>query len=187
MSANRVGVLCVLLLMVGAVPLRGQAFPARIKLTRITTNSNGLVTSKITEKSIVARCANDNSLNRSRLKLFFIAGDFDVVDTVTSNIAYSVATLGGECPTNVIIAVFSGTESNRAKIASFTPFNSTGEGVLPADFAGTLCATYSASLSSNGVSTMRLKGKLQGGSVTNNAVYIGTVSIGGKPFGLPSH
>ena len=67
---------------------------------------------------------------------------------------------------------------------SFTPFNSPGEGILPADFSGTLCATYTASLPTNGLPIVALKGTIQGGSVTNNAVYTGTLTVGGKPFGL---
>ena len=185
MKVKRIGVLCVLLLVVGTMTVRGQAYPVRIKLTGITTNSSGLVKTKITEKDIVARCASDNSLDPSRLKLFFVFGDLAVIDMVTSNVVCPFAITDADFPTNVLIVAFSGVNSNSAQAASFMSFNSPGEGMLPTDFVGTLCSTYSGSMPSNGVPTITLKGTVQGGSVTNHTVYIGTLTISGKPFGLP--
>ena len=185
MKSNRVCVLCVLLLAVGAVMVHGQAYPVRIKLTCITTNSTGLVKTLITEKNIVARCASDNSLDPSRLKLFLVAGDLAVIDLVTSNVVCPFATTGGDIPTNVFLIVFSGANSNSVKAASFTPFNSPGEGVLPTDFSGTLLSTYSGPVTTNALPTLALKGAIQGGSVTNHAIYTGTMTVSGKPFALP--
>jgi hypothetical protein len=185
MKIKRMGVLCALLLAVGAITVRGQAFPARIKLTCIATNSSGLVKTQITEKSIVARCASDNNLDPSRLKLFLVYGDLAIIDLVTSNMVCPFAVTDTDVLTNVAVFAFSGNDSNNVKAASFTSFKSPGQGMLPADFVGTLCSTYSGSMFTNALPNVTLKGTIQGGSVSNNAVYMGTLSIGGKAFGLP--
>ncbi|HUI07563.1 MAG TPA: hypothetical protein VL486_11230 [Verrucomicrobiae bacterium] len=185
MKANGAWLLCLLLLTVGAATVHGQAYPARINLTCITTNSSGLVKTKITEKDIIDRCATDNSLDPSRLRLVFLYGELDVLDTVTSNVTCSIATWSGDVPTNVFIGYFYGTSSNRIKAVTFTPFTSLGEGVLPADFSGTLFTTYRGRLPSDAEPTIMLKGTIQGASATNNAIYTGTLSVAGKPFGLP--
>jgi len=125
------------------------------------------------------------SVDPSRLKLFFVYGDLAVIDTVTSNVTCSVATWSGDIPTNVIVGYFYGPHSNKLKAATFTPFNSSGDGALPADFSGTLLTTYRAKIPSNAAPTLVLKGAIQGGSATNDTVYVGTLSVGGKPFGLP--
>ena len=185
MKAYRVGVLCVLLLAVGAVMVCGQAYPARIKLTCITTNSGAFVKTKITEKEIIARCASDHAVDPARLRLLFVGGDLDVVDIVSSNVTCPVATFTGDFPTNVVLLVFSGSDSNKIQVATFTPFNSLGGSLLPADLAGTLVTTFAGKMPSNGVATVTLKGTIQGGSDSNNAIYTGTISVGGKPFILP--
>ena len=179
------GILCAALLALGATGGSDQGFPARIKLTCTTTNANTFVKTKITEKEIVARCASDHSVDPSRLKLFFVGGDVAVVDIVSSNITCLVATVTGDFATNVAALVFSGTNSNSVKVAAFSPFTSLGEGSLPADFVGTLCTTGTEIVPSNAPPTVVLKGTIQGGSVSNTAVYTGSISIGGKPFGLP--
>jgi len=185
MKAICVGAVCVLLLAVGAATVRGQAFPAKIKLTCITTNSSGFVKTKITEKDFVAYCASETHLDPSRLKLVFANGDLLVLDTVATNVACLVATVSGEIPTNVFVGYYSGANSNKLQAATFTPFNSDGEGVLPADFSGTLYTTYRLTEPSNSVTAIVLKGTIQGGSATNDAIYIGTLSAGGKPITLP--
>jgi hypothetical protein len=184
-KAIRMGILCAAMLTVGAGTALGQAFQARIKLTCITTNNGAFVKTTITDKDIVARCAQDHSVDPARLMLVFVAGDFAVVDIVSSNITCPVATFGGDIPTNVTLVVFSGVSSNAGKVASFTPFNSLGGSLLPADFSGTLVATYTATITSNSASKVLLKGTIQAGSVSNNAIFTGTISVGGKPFGLP--
>jgi hypothetical protein len=179
------GILCAAMLAAGAGTVLGQAFPARIKLTCTTTNSGAIVKTKITEKEIIARCARDASVDPARLKLLFVLGDLDVVDIVSSNVTCPVATITGDSPTNVFVAVFSGVNSNNLKALTFSAFNSLGGSLLPADLSGTLVTTYTATLVSNGVTTVALKGTIQAGSVSNNAVYTGTISVGGKPFMLP--
>ena len=169
------GILCAALLALGATVGNDQGFPTRIKLTRTTTNANALVKTKITEKDIIARCASDHSVDPARLKLFFVNGDLAVVDIVSSNITCLVATVTGDFATN----------SNNLKVAAFSPFTSLGEGSLPADFVGTLCITGTEFVPSNAPSAVTLKGTIQGGSVSNTAVYTGTISIGGKPFTVP--
>ena len=179
------GILCAALLALGATGGSDQGFPARIKLTCTTTNANTFVKTKITEKDIIVRCASDNSVDPSRLKLLFVAGEIDVVDIVSSNITCLVATVTGDFATNVAALVFSGTNSNSVKVAAFSPFTSLGEGALPADFVGTLYTTGTEFVPSNAPSAVTLKGTIQGGSVSNTAVYTGTISIGGKPFTVP--
>ena len=83
-------------------------------------------------------------MDPARLKLLFLLGDLAVVDIVTTNITCPVATFYGDFPTNVTLVAFSGVNSNSAKAASFTPFNSLGGSLLPADFSGTMVTTYSA-------------------------------------------
>ena len=179
------GMLCAAIVAASAVTALGQAFPTRIKLTRTTTNANAFVKTKITEKEIIARCATDHSVDPARLKLFLVDGNLAVVDIVSSNITCSVATLSGDFPTNVVAVVFSSADSNNVRLAVFSPFNSLGEGSLPADFVGTLVTTGAESFPSNAPPAVALKGTIQGGSVSNTAVYTGTISVGGKPFILP--
>lgn len=179
------GMLCAALLVLGATGRGDQGFPARITLTCTTTNANALVKTKITEKDIIARCASDHSVDPARLKLFFVDGDVAVMDIVSSNITCLVATVNGDFATNVAALVFSGANSNNVKVAAFSPFTSLGEGSLPADFVGTLYTTGTEFVPSNAPSAVTLKGTIQGGSVSNTAVYTGTISIGGKPFTVP--
>lgn len=182
---NRMGILCAVWLAAGAGVVHGQAYPARIKLTCMTTNSGVIVKTKITEKEIIASCASDHSVDPARLRLFLVSGELDVVDIVSSNVTCSVATITGDYPTNVIVGVYSGVDSNTLKAASYSPFNSLGGSLLPADFSGTLVTTFTATFPSNAVTTVALKGMIQGGSVSNKAIYAGTMSAGGKPYILP--
>jgi hypothetical protein len=184
-KAVLVGTFCAALLAASATNALAQAFPARIKLIRTTANANALVKTTITEKDIIARCASDQSVDPSRLKLFLVNGDMAVVDIVSSNITCLVATLDGDFATNVAALAFSGTNSNTVKVAAFSPFTSLGEGSLPADLVGTLYITGTEVVPTNIPLTVVLKGAIQGGSVSNTAVYTGTVSIGGKPFVIP--
>jgi hypothetical protein len=179
------GILCAALLALGATGGGNPGFPTRIKLTRTTTNANALVKATITEKDIIARCASDHSVDPARLKLFFVNGDLAVVDIVSSNITCLVATVTGDFATNVAALAFSGTGSNTVKVVAFSPFTSLGEGSLPADFVGTLYVTGTEFVPSNAPSAVTLKGTIQGGSVSNTAVYTGTMTVGGKPFALP--
>jgi hypothetical protein len=178
------GILCAAALATAGTVL-GQAFQAHLKLTSITTNAGAFVKTTITDKDIVAQCAKDHSVDPARLMLVFVAGDVAVVDIVSSNITCPVATFGGDIPTNVTLVVFSGVSSNTGKVASFTPFNSLGGSLLPVDFSGTLVMTYAATITSNSASKVLLKGTIQAGSVSNSAIYTGTISVGGKPFSLP--
>ena len=185
MKVIRMGMLCAAILAVAGT-VQGQAFQTRIKLTCITTNGGAMVKTTITDKDIIARCAQDHSIDPARLKLLFVAGDVAVVDIVSSNVTCPVATLLGDFPTNVFVAVFSGVNSNNLKASTFSSFNSLVGSLLPADLSGTLVTTYTATMVSNGVSTTALKGTIQGGSVSNNAVYTGTMTVSGKPlFILP--
>jgi hypothetical protein len=182
------GMLCAAVLAAGVGTVLGQedgAYPTRIKLTCITTNAGVIVKTKITEKDIIARCASDHAVDPARLRLLLVFGDLAVVDIVSSNVTCGVATILGDFPTNVIVGAYSGVDSNTLKAASFTPFNSLGGSLLPADFSGTLVTTYTAKLPTNGVATVALKGTIQGGSDSNNTIYTGTISVGGKPFILP--
>jgi hypothetical protein len=184
MKAIRMGMLCAAVLATAGTVL-GQAFQARLKLTSITTNAGAFVKTTITDKDIIARCAADHGVDPARLKLVFVAGDVDVVDIVSTNVLCPVATFGGDIPTNVTLVVFSGVSSNTGMVVSFTPFNSLGGSLLPVDFSGTLVMTYAATIISNSASKVSLKGTIQAGSVSNNAVYTGTISVGGKPIVLP--
>ncbi|HUJ08983.1 MAG TPA: hypothetical protein VL171_03080 [Verrucomicrobiae bacterium] len=184
MKQVRFGVFGILLLGIGAATIYGQAFPTHIRLTCITTNSSGLLRTEITQRSIVNQCASDNSLDPSRLKLFFVLGHLAVIDMVTSNVVCPFATFAEDCPPDVTVLFPINDSSNKVRAAWFTPLSSDGDGLLPADFAGTVFGTFSSSMTSNSLATLKLKGKIQGGSVTNNAVYFGTLSISGKPFGL---
>ena len=183
-KAIRMGILCAAILAAAGTVL-GQGFQARIKLTCITTNGGAFVKTTISDKDIIARCAQDHGVDPARLKLLFVAGGVDVVDIVTTNVLCPVATLSGDIPTNVTLVVFSGVGSNAGTVVSFTPINSLGGSLLPADFAGTLVTTYTATLTSNSASKVVLKGTIQAGSVSNSAVYTGTISVGGKPIVLP--
>jgi hypothetical protein len=162
-----------------------QGYPTRIKLICTTTNANALVKTVITEKDIIARCATYNSVAPARLRLLFVAGEVDVVDIVSSNVTCAVATFNEDFPTNVTLFVAVGTNSNVVKAATFTPFNSLDGSLLPTDLSATMVSSYSASMHSNSIVSATLKGTIQGGSVSNNTIYTGTVTIGGKPFALP--
>jgi hypothetical protein len=49
-----------------------------------------------------------------------------------------------------------------------------------------MVTSYSATIHTNGILTSAtLKGIIQGGSVSNQTIYTGTLTIGGKPFGVP--
>jgi hypothetical protein len=184
-KAIRMGMLCAAILAVGAGTVLGQAFQTRIKLTCITTNGGAFVKTTITDKDIIARCAQDHGVDPARLKLLFVYGNVAVVDMVTTNILCPVATIEGDIPTNVTLVVFSGVNSNSAKAASFTPFNSLGGSLLPADFAGTAASTYSATSVSNFPTSVMLKGTIQGASKSNETIYTGTMTVSGKPIMLP--
>lgn len=161
------------------VRVYGQAWPARIKLTRLTTNSNRIVETTITDKDIIAQCASKNDLDAKRLKLFQIGDDLVVVDILASNRICTVATLagGGSLSNSVQLRVFRG----KMQGAGCGSLNSSGEGILPRDFSGTFFVTWTEALPSTVVS---LKGTIQDASVTNSAVYTGTLSVAGKPFFL---
>ena len=182
------GMLCAAVVAVGAGTALGdqqEAYVARIKLTCITTNAGVFVKSKITEKDIIARCASDHTVAAARLRLLFVVGDLDVVDIVSSNVMCEVATFSGHDPTNVVLVVFSGVNSNTAKAATFTPFRSLGGGLLPADLSGTIVTTYGGKMGTNGLATVALKGTIQAGAFSNRTIYTGTVTVGGKPYILP--
>ncbi len=176
------GVWCAAIVALTTAPAPNQGFPTRIKLTGITTNAGAFVKTTITEKDIIARCASDNSVDPARLKLLFVNGDVGVVDIVSTNMTCSILTFNGDIPTNVSLVVASGANSNSAKAIIFTPINSLAESLLPADLAGTAVGVYSASVRSNILLSATLKATVQAGSVSNNTVYTGTISIGGKPF-----
>ncbi len=185
MKAILVGMSCAAMLAAGAGTVLGQAFPARIKFTCTTTNAGGIVKTTFTEKDIIAQCASDHGVDASRLKLLLVDADVDVVDIVSSNVTCEVATIQGHSVTNVIVGVYTGVNSNFLKATTFTPFNSLGGSLLPADFRGTLVMTYTAVRPSNTVTSVKMKGTIQGGSVSNTTVYTGTMSVSGKPYILP--
>ena len=184
MKTIRMGILCAAVLAAGMGTVLGQAYPARIKLTCTTTNGGAIVKTTITEKNIIAACATDHAVDPSRLRLFVVDGDVLVVDIVSSNVTCAVATLTGTS-TNVVVGVYSGVNSNKLKAVVYSPFNSLGGALLPPDLLGTLVTTLSATFPSNDVATVTFKGTIQAGSVSNNAVYTGTLTTGGKPFRLP--
>jgi len=180
------GILCAALLALGATGGGDQGYPARIKLTCITTNAGAFVKTTVTEKDIIARCASEHSVDPARLKLLFVGGELDVIDIVSTNLACMVASFDGDFPTNVTLLVAGGTKSNAVKAVTFTPFASLDGNLLPADLSATMVTSYSATIHTNGILTSAtLKGIIQGGSVSNQTIYTGTLTIGGKPFGVP--
>ena len=181
-----VGTLCVVALALSvASGSNPQAYPARVKLTCTTTNASGFVKTTITEKTIISRCATDNSVDPARLRLYFVGGELAVVDVVSTNLLCEILDFEGDIPTNVTLIVASNSSSNAAKVLIFSAVNSLGEGALPADFTGTTIASYSMTLHSNVVMGAALKANIQAGSVSNNAIYTGTITIGGKPVTFP--
>ena len=178
-----VGTLCAVLLTLSMGPAPHEAFPARLKLTCTTTNAAGaFVKTSITEKDIIARCASDNSVDPSRLRFVFINGELDVVDIVSTNLLCQILSFQGDIPTNVTLVVAANSSSNAAKVFLFSAVNSLGDGVLPADLAGSAIASYTVTLHSNVVVSATLKGTIQAGSVSNNTIYTGTATVGGKPL-----
>lgn len=180
------GTLCAAIVAASATTTFGQAYPTRIKFTAITTNAGALVKSTITEKDIVARCASDHSVDPSRLRLFLVNGEINVVDIVSSNVTCAIAATEGGAVTNVTVLATSGTHSNLVKVAVFTTFRSLGGGLLPADLSGTMVSVYSAVVHTNNQISATLKATVQAGSHSNDTVYTGTVTIGGKPFEIPN-
>jgi hypothetical protein len=179
------GVLCAAVVAAGAwaAPAGELGYLTHLNLTCMTTNGATIVKTKITDKDIVAQCASDESVDPARLRLLFVVGDLAVVDIVTSNVTCEVATMNGDTPTNVIVGVYVGATSNKVKVVSFSLFNSLGgSSLVPADMAGTMVATSGGTVGGRALSNVTLKATIQAGSVTNNAVYTGTMSIGGKPF-----
>ncbi len=186
MKAIRTGVLCAAVMALGAGTVLGQAFPAKITLTRLTTNGNAFVKTTITEKDIVAACALEHGVQASQLKLMFLGDGLAVVDTVTTNMTCLVATISGEYPTNVMLFVQGTKNTNQVKVVGLMPFKGLGgSSLVPADFGGSVVLTFSGALGGDVTSNLVMKGTIQGGSTTNGgAVYTGTMSVGGKAYGI---
>lgn len=155
----------------------------KVKLTRTTTNNNTFVKTVITEADIIAKAAEGTTNNIANLQLLFGDGGFLVADVVHTTLVANVAHLVSSGPlTNVALMVMSGTATNTENIAVFCILASTGEGALPADFVGTMLFNYryTTPTATNKLPTASFSADVLGGSVSNAAIYVGTIKTSGK-------
>lgn len=161
----------------GVCSAASETFPAKISLSCTKTNSTGFVKTKITNKEIIDACATKTSIPASHLAVLFTGNEIVVADIVETNVACPCLTFSGNFITNVNIQVESGSLSQGF---GFYPLTATSAGAIPADFTAT--TTFSLSFDES-KPAIKLSGTVQGGSVSNQAIYTGKISVGGKPFG----
>ena len=170
-----------------------QVVLAHAKLVRTSTNANGLVVTKFTEKDIIAECASKHpGVNLKDLKFMLVGDGFYVVDMATTNILCPFLYVSGGCITQAAAVACSSANSNIINLVVLDSVTAPTNGMLEADLEGSVVNKETLTRTLTGIVTtvpsapskIALSMALQAGSASNDCVYTGTIKANGKIIGF---
>src|SRR5262249_22398267 len=157
---------------------QANMFKAQIIVTVTTLDISGqsFDTGSITTQDIVDACATDNGLDPAALMLVYDDNNlaFEVVRRSNGSIVCSILDLD-QNGVSLQTTQTKGTVTTRQIVLQDSVSGSDSNQALPDDFAGSLNGKgVSVRDSSNGAASLTLRGKIQGSSQNNSAVYTGS-------------